>query len=54
MVPQRKKLSLKHRANEAEESLALQPATGSERDSPSVGYHPSHDPQLVTDDDIPW
>jgi len=54
MVSQRKKLSLKHGEEEARASSILQPSAESERDSPSMRYHPSHDPELVTDDEIPW
>jgi hypothetical protein len=54
MVSQRKKLSLKHETDDAEQSSVVQPATESERDSPLARYHPSHDPELVTDDEIPW
>ena len=54
MVPQRKKLSLKLGEAEAGEPSFLQPATESEHESPSARYHPSHDPELVTDDEIPW
>ncbi|WP_157078368.1 hypothetical protein [Sphingobium abikonense] len=54
MVSQRKKLSLKLGEDEAEEPSILQPAAESEHESSSARYHPSHDPELVTDDEIPW
>lgn len=54
MVPQRKKLSLKLGDEAAKEFSIHQSVTESERASPSARYHPSHDPELVTDDEIPW
>lgn len=54
MVSQRKKLSLKLGDEADEDSSIDQPTTESERDSASAHYHPSHDPELVTDDEIPW
>ncbi|SEJ86829.1 hypothetical protein SAMN05518849_11636 [Sphingobium sp. AP50] len=54
MASQRRKLSLKPGEEAAAEPSVVQPANESERDSMPPRYHPAHDPELVTDDEIPW
>lgn len=53
-VAPRKKLSLRH-----DDKPKLVPETppaqlDSPSESASPNYHPSHDPALVSDDEIPW
>ncbi|WP_198162942.1 hypothetical protein [Sphingobium sp. TCM1] len=54
MATQRRKLSPKHGEEAVGEPSVVQPANESERDSMPPRYHAAHDPELVTDDEIPW
>ncbi|WIW90371.1 hypothetical protein K3M67_20290 (plasmid) [Sphingobium sp. V4] len=50
----RKKLKLRHDVDDRSTPETVPNAPPALSDSTAPRYHPSHDPQLVSDDEIPW
>ncbi|QNG48569.1 hypothetical protein [Sphingobium yanoikuyae] len=51
---ERKKLSLKHEPRPVELATSGPDRLETEHHQDVPRYHPAHDPQFVSDDEIPW
>jgi len=53
-MQERRKLSLKHEPRPVEPATSGPDRLETEHHQGVPRYHPAHDPQLVSDDEVPW